>query len=496
VGDLVHSERGWHSKAYPCGGPSEADDEYVAECAISFRTVSASRFRVVLTRIELDGFKTFTDFALDLQPLTVIAGTNASGKSNLFDAIQFLAALADEDLRTALSAVRGEPHELFTRRGDGSYVDRMRLAVEVLVDPTVRDPWGQEQQLNQTRLRYEVGIERRMDENGLERMYVAHETAEPVRSGEDRWAKRLKAAPEFKREHFAYVRRSPYLETDAKEKAFRLHRDGSQGRVRLLPAVYAEATVLSSITTAEFGHLFALREEIRSWRFLQLDPVSLRAPASYQAPERLQVSGANLAAVLARMKTDTADEDNPRGVLAELSADVAHLIPGLTEVDVRDDLSNRRWELLISTREQAPYTARVASDGTLRILALLTALSDPDHGGVLAFEEPENGVHPARLPPLIDHVRSLVTDPSKAPTGRFPLLQLLVTTHSPVVVRSLRANEGVYFDATTLTGDPEVRRTRVRRIELERTTPIFDANEVRDAIPAGEVDRYLAGRSA
>ena len=41
----------------------------------------------MLTRIEIDGFKTFEDFSLALGPLTVIAGTNASGKSNLFDAI-------------------------------------------------------------------------------------------------------------------------------------------------------------------------------------------------------------------------------------------------------------------------------------------------------------------------------------------------------------------------------------------------------------------------
>jgi predicted ATPase len=451
--------------------------------------------QVVLTRIELDGFKTFSDFALDLNPLTVIAGTNASGKSNLFDAIQFLAALAGEDLRTALGSVRGEPHELFTRRADGSYVDTMTLAAEVLVDPIIRDPWRQEQELNQTRLRYEVRIARRIDENGLERMHVAHEEATPVRAGEDLWARRVRASAEFKRQHLRYVRRSAYLETEPSEQAFRLHRDGSQGRVRLLPAVSAEATVLSSITTAEFGHLYALREELRSWRFLQLDPAALRAPASYQAPERLEPTGANLAAVLARVKADTADQDNERGVLADLSADLAHLIPGLTGVDVHDDETNRRWELIISTGEQAPYTARVASDGTLRILALLTALSDPDHGGVLAFEEPENGVHPARLVPLIEHVRSLVTDPSALPLD-LPMLQLLITTHSPVVVRALRANEGVYFDATVLTGAPEVRRTRARRIERERTRPIFPADEIRDAIPAGEVDRFLAGVAA
>lgn len=40
----------------------------------------------MLTRIEIDGFKTFQDFAIDLLPFTVVLGSNAAGKSNLFDA--------------------------------------------------------------------------------------------------------------------------------------------------------------------------------------------------------------------------------------------------------------------------------------------------------------------------------------------------------------------------------------------------------------------------
>lgn len=450
----------------------------------------------MLTRIEIDGFKSFSDFSLDLAPLTVIAGTNASGKSNLFDAIQLLAALADGDLRSALTSVRGEPHELFTRASDGAYSERIRLAAEVLVEPRIRDSWGQEQDLIHTRLRYEVAIERRTEANGYERMFIASESATPIRVSDDHWARWITPTALFKQRHLLYKRQPPYLETEAETQAFRLHRDGTSGRVRLLPAVAAEATVLSSITTAEFGHLLALREELRSWRFLQLDPAALREPASYQAAERLEPSGANLAAVLARLKAETAEDNDDLGVLADLSADLARLIPGLTGVDVHDDATNRRWETLISTRDQAPYSARVASDGTLRILALLTALSDPDHGGVLAFEEPENGVHPGRLGPLVRHLRSLVSRPQNPDVSDVALLQLLVTTHSPVVVAALEPEEGVYFDATTITAIPEVRRTRSRRIDRERTEPFFPTDRIRESIPAGEVTRYLAGIAA
>ena len=38
----------------------------------------------MLTRIEIDGFKSFTNFSMEFSPLTIIAGLNASGKSNLF----------------------------------------------------------------------------------------------------------------------------------------------------------------------------------------------------------------------------------------------------------------------------------------------------------------------------------------------------------------------------------------------------------------------------
>src|SRR5215203_6202679 len=96
----------------------------------------------MLTRIEIDGFKTFENFGLDLNPLLVVVGPNATGKSNLFDAIQLLGRLAVDDLRTAFNSLRGEPHEQFRLQSDGEHGRQMRLAVEVLLDRTVRDPWG------------------------------------------------------------------------------------------------------------------------------------------------------------------------------------------------------------------------------------------------------------------------------------------------------------------------------------------------------------------
>jgi len=48
----------------------------------------------MITRVEISGFKSFTGFAVDLAPLSVIAGANASGKSNFLDALQIIKGLA------------------------------------------------------------------------------------------------------------------------------------------------------------------------------------------------------------------------------------------------------------------------------------------------------------------------------------------------------------------------------------------------------------------
>ena len=52
----------------------------------------------MLTRLEVDGFKNLVDFKMDFGPYTCIAGPNGVGKSNIFDAIQFLALLTESTI--------------------------------------------------------------------------------------------------------------------------------------------------------------------------------------------------------------------------------------------------------------------------------------------------------------------------------------------------------------------------------------------------------------
>lgn len=441
----------------------------------------------MLTRLEIDGFKSFDQFAVDLRPFTVVLGSNAAGKSNLFDAIRLLSLLATRDVAEAIKDMRGEPLELFRTTAAGRS-ERIRLAVEVLVDPVVRDPWGSEVRLSHTRLRYELTLERREIRPGVSRIHVASEAAHPILRKEDQWSRDMQPSKAFRDGYLKYARQKPFLTTELASEglSFSIHQDGKAGRNR--PASAAEATVLYSITNAEFPHLFALREEMRFWRLLQLDPALLRRPVPVTAPDVLSPDGANLAAVLAQLKAETASAERPQGVLSDIALELGQLIPGVTALDVGLDGASREYRFELTMRDGQAFSSRVVSDGTLRILALLTLLHDPRHRGLICFEEPENGVHPGRVRELVQRLRAMVTDPGLESGNDTPLSQLLLNSHSPVVLAALIDSQmhpvdgAVLFADTATLVDPVrhqlQRRTRLRPVATAAQSKLFEDGNV------------------
>ena len=136
----------------------------------------------MITQIEIDGFKTFKDFKVELAPFQVIVGSNGSGKSNLFDALHLLSRLADTDLLSAFQELRGDSGEFFTKLPGGGTSKQIRMAVEMMVDRRLRDELGKEVELKYTCLRYELEVVLRSDEYGLERPYITNESLEIIPS--------------------------------------------------------------------------------------------------------------------------------------------------------------------------------------------------------------------------------------------------------------------------------------------------------------------------
>jgi len=408
----------------------------------------------MLTKLEISGFKTFDNFEIELSPFTVIAGPNGSGKSNLFDAIQLLGRIAKQDLQTAFSEQRGESRELFTLRADGSFATQMRFAVELLLDKQVKDKFGVEAELKYTRLRYEVVIRRTTNHRGFDRLTVAEEKLSHIPKATDKWFDAF--VPAALAQHWRPSTRGgarPFISTTKESESgigapseIFMRQDGAAGRGRPSPASETESTVLSSVAKADFLHVFATRQEMISWRFLQLNPVELRKPSSLRASDVVAVDGSNLPTALARM----VDADS--SILRHLSREVSRLLPGVKKLELDYDEPQQQYVLYAVMTDERRFSSRVLSEGTLRLIALCAFKYDPQYNEVLCFEEPENGMHPYRLRTMVELLRDLGTNfnqPVKRTDSSASLRQLLVNTHSPGLLAALvvLAKSGVRFTA-------------------------------------------------
>jgi predicted ATPase len=454
----------------------------------------------MITYIKIHGFKSFHNFEMVFTPLTVVAGVNASGKSNLFDALQLLARLAEVDLKTAFSEQRGHPSELFTQYDEDDYATEMEFIVEMLVNRKVKDNWGGEVDLKYTRLRYQLKIKRESNISGFENLYIVDERLENLKHNEDNWVKNYipKTVLETWRPKVTGRRAIPYINTEDINgiATIVVPQDGQQGNKKVFPAKNASQTVLSSINTIDFKHILAAKQEMLSWKFMQLNPEDLREPTRQDMGIRdtITASGKNLAAALFRIKQD--DEYT----LTAISRDLNNLLPNLTEVNVYDDKANRQFIIKVKGDDGREFSSRVLSEGTLRLLTLCVLQYDRQHTGLLCFEEPENGIHPFRIEAMARLLKELTVDFKDT---EMPLRQVIVNTHSPVLVSQLinwQDDENVSIwlsQLTTIISTIEGKRIKMKSSNFhpvikenkKQLTLFFSENEAK--LTLSEVVEYL-----
>ena len=389
----------------------------------------------MITYIKINGFKSFHNFEMEFTPFTVIAGANASGKSNLFDALTLLSRLAETDnLKRAFGEQRGEFIELFTQYGDDNYATEIEFVVEMLVNKNIKDAWGNDSKLKYTRLRYELSIKRITNASGIQDLVVSKENLLKLNHQDDLWASISipKKSLEFWRPKVGTGKRGiPYIETVNENNLdiIQVPQDGTTGNKRRFPLSNATRTVLSSFDTIDFPHVLAAKEEMKSWKFLQLNPEDLRqATSKNNGEDTISVSGKNLAAALFRIK------QNDKYSLKEISRKLNSFLPNFTEVDVVDDNENKQYLIKLKDVDKKEFSSRVLSEGTLRILALCILEFDEKHTGLLCFEEPENGIHPFRIKAMTELLKDLSVDFNEV---EIPLRQVIVNTHSPVLVGNM-----------------------------------------------------------
>jgi len=397
----------------------------------------------MLTRLKVSGFKNLMGVDIRFGPFTCIAGANGVGKSNLFDAIKFLSVLADRPLIDAALSVRDEGRRtsdvrnLFHRAGN-AYANEISFEAEMIVPNEGLDDLGQQANASITFLRYLLSLSYRIDDSSksIGSLEIVKEELSHINIGDSKSHLLFDHKTAWRKSSIRGERRVPYListENEGSSRVIKRHQDGgTSGRPLSLSATNLPRTVLSAANAAESPTALLAKREMQSWRLLQLEPSSLRQPDKFTDPAQLGTDGLHLPATLSRLSNHV--NGNAEHLYGQVATRLSELIDDVHEVRIDRDEQRQLLTLQVTDRSGTTYPAQALSDGTLRFLALAVLELDPESQGVLCLEEPENGIHPERIPSMLKLLQDITTDTDVAIGIDNPLRQVIINTHSPAVI--------------------------------------------------------------
>ena len=402
----------------------------------------------MINALRLVNFKNFADVTLRMGPFTVIVGANASGKSNLRDAFRFLHGvgrgytLADilggkygAGGQVEWEQIRGPAKDIF-RFGKSRFI----LSVGMTLDDTPVEYL--------VRVGIDIPDVFRIKAERLlvagDTIYTSHpESQDPVRAQRDDTHLLLRMGKTG--EQRKYGHRIPVR----------------PGQPALTQIGEHRRVVRSHERWAE-----RVAQTFADMRFLDLSPDRMRQPA-FPGQTVLGDSGENLPTVL---KEICADERRKK-TLAEWTQ-------ALTPMDVHDfefptDPTTGRVQLVLVERNGNKVSAYSASDGTLRLLAMLAALLGTNPARLYVFEEIDNGIHPSRQQLLIDLVEG------QTAKGR---CQVVTTTHSPDLIELIGAKT---FESTSVV----CRCPDTDNAEIRAVAELPNASKLRESQGLGRLHR-------
>lgn len=402
----------------------------------------------MLESLYLRRFKSFQEADVPLGPFTLLVGTNASGKSNVRDALRFLhgcaqgytlAEVLDEKWGTGGTllwrGIRGGAREISWKGSSEFYLNVVLKIPEgdfvyliyVKLDDKQRSPLVGDEFL------LESGTH--IFDSNLDEDYL------PVNQDDPRFLNvQFRRGGRFRKK--GQVRR--YLPNTA-----------------MLPQIIEDLAVDDHHRQAAN----AVASVFKEMRFLDLHPDAMREPA---APGHLILGdrGENLSAVLYNVVKDPEKKETLLGWLRSLTP------LDVTDLEFKEDLLGRILVNLVEANGQRT-SAVSASDGTLRFLALVAALLSPESGKLYFFEEIDNGFHPTRLHLLLD-----VLEQASRRMG----CQIIATTHNPQLLAYL--SETARQDAVLL--------YRLEGTQESKAIRIMDIPDVKRVLESQDLGRLFA----
>ncbi len=221
-----------------------------------------------------------------------------------------------------------------------------------------------------------------------------------------------------------------------------IHQDGgSRGKPQKAPAATAPRTIVATSNTSATPTILAARREMQKWRLLALEASSMRNADRFHGDPHVSPHGDHLAATLYRLGGIAERNGGAAArIYSRIASRLSDFVPVTDVTPVRDDI---RQLITLEVKEGSgtALPARSLSDGTLRFLTLTILAEDPDADGLICMEEPENGIHPAKMSAMKKLLYDLVVDVQRCPSPENPMRQVIVATHSPVLVQLVRPDD-------------------------------------------------------
>ena len=352
----------------------------------------------MLKKITFTDFKSFVQGKLTLEEISVLIGSNASGKTNMIEGSRILSEIVTgRDISSILDGSKNVDSGI---RGGSRGCVRFEAQDFTL---------GCEISLKYEVYYYEISIQvyphiyvksegmyRGIDKQGI----LIFETKDSDKNSADIWVT-YNNAKRGKNPDMKCIR-----------------------TMAILPQMlgkWPEADVLSGSKEA----MEQLVYDLKNILFLDPIPSQMRDYARIGDVD-IRPNGENISAVLCNI-CDGTDANNERK--EELLASIRHLPENEIEdiKFIRTDLN----DVILALKEQfgeAWLNAKMLSDGTLRCMAILTAMISEPTGSLIVIEEVDNGIHPSRVKGLLKAIKRLADERG---------LRVLITTHNPALLDSI-----------------------------------------------------------
>lgn len=348
----------------------------------------------MITSAHIQHYKSVADISVSLRPINIIVGPNGSGKSNILDALYFLHECVSDDIETAITKRHG--------------IDSLRQ-------------WSRTRPYNIT---IEIKFETKKGSGEYRVIISSNRGAFRIIEEFGHWSGRPPVAG-LSTEHNTSVqfRRK---ETGDISYSGEFEPQIGAGVVRVGPDELLLQYCGGRFASSKLTYFRPIFDELYAFSKYNIFPNTLRNPQVISKEATLDEFGSNLSSILKRMNSDKRVGLQKENLIDSLRTIMSNI------VDVQIKSAAGFFVPVVRVREESndvhEYNLSQISDGTLRMLGLLTAFYQPSAPNKIGIEEPELMIHPGALSAIKDAIDSFVSGGSTQPR------QVFLTTHSPTLI--------------------------------------------------------------